>query len=310
MSMQAADAPSASPLPAQEPPGPLVPSASTRFASSDGTELYGEWFAAARPRAAALVAHGYLEHCGRYRELAHVLTKAGVATFTFDMRGHGRAEGQRGYIAGIGDYLADLDAARGALDRWVDELAPGVTLPRVLIGHSNGALLALRALADPERAPQPLAAAVVSSPFLGLKHRISPIKEAIGKIAGRWLPTLSLPSDIPIEHLTSDPEKQRERRLDTLCNDVASAGWYLAAQEAQLYVLDHAARIEVPTLWLVSSDDRVADAAVSRTVHARLRAPCTYHELSGMEHEVFNERERGRVFDLLRDFLDHVLPSA
>lgn len=309
MSTHAADASSAPPALVQDPPGPLAPTATPRFTSSDGAALYGEWFSVPRPRAAALVVHGYLEHCGRYRELAHVLAQAGVATLTFDMRGHGRAEGQRGYITGIGEYLADLDAAREELDRLVAELAPGSALPRVLIGHSNGALIALRALAEPTRGPAP-AAAVLSSPFLGLKHKVSPVKDMIGRLAGRWLPTLSLPSDIPIEHLTSDPDKQRERRLDTLCNDVASSGWYLAAQEAQAFVAEHASRIEVPTLWLVSGNDRVADAAVTRTMHARVRAPSTYHELAGMEHEVFNERERGRVFGLLRDFLDQVLAPA
>ncbi len=309
MSTHAADAPSAPPVLAQDPPGPLAPTATMRFASSDGVELYGEWFSVPRPRAAALVVHGYLEHCGRYRELAHVLAQAGIATFTFDMRGHGRAEGQRGYITGMNDYLADMDAARAEMDHRVEELAPGNALPRVLIGHSNGGLIALRALTEPARGPAPVAA-VLSSPFLGLKHKVSALKDMIGRIAGRWLPTLSLPSDIPIEHLTSDPDKQRERRLDTLCNDVASSGWYLAAQEAQAFVVEHAAQIEVPTLWLVSGGDRIADSAVTRALQARLRGPSTYHELDGMEHEVFNERERGRVFGLLRDFLDQVLPPA
>lgn len=309
MSTHAADAPSASPVAVQEPPGPLVPTETTRFTSSDGAGLYGEWFAVPRPRAAALVLHGYLEHCGRYRELAHVLVQAGIATFTFDMRGHGRAEGQRGYITGIGEYLADMDAARAELDHRVGELAPGDTLPRVLVAHSNGGLVALRALTEPTRGPAP-AAAVLSSPFLGLKHKVSAVKDMLGRIAGRWLPTLSLPSGIPIEHLTSDPDKQHERRLDTLCNDVASSGWYLAAQEAQAYVAEHAADIEVPTLWLVSGADRIADAAVTRSVHARVRAPSTYHELEGLEHEVFNERERGRVFALLREYLEQALMVA
>lgn len=308
MSTHAADVLSAPPVPVQELPGPLAPTATTRFAS-DGAELYGEWFSVARPRAAALVLHGYLEHCGRYRELAHVLAKSGIASLTFDMRGHGRSEGQRGYITGIGEYLADMDAARAELDRRVDALAPGSALPRVLVAHSNGALVALRALADPTRGPAPVAA-VLSSPFLGLKHKVSAVKDVLGRLAGRWMPTLSLPSDIPIEHLTSDPDKQRERRLDTLCNDVASSGWYLAAQEAQAYVAEHIAQIEVPTLWLVSGDDRIADAAVTRTVHARLRAPSTYHELAGLEHEVFNERERGRVFELLSAYVQQVLPPA
>lgn len=239
-----------------------------------------------------------------------MLTQAGFATFTYDMRGHGRAEGQRSYIAGIGDYLDDLDAALATMGGLVDEIAPGIALPRVVVAHSNGALVLLRALTDPARAPSPLAAAVLSSPFLGLKAKVSAIKHLVGRLTGRWMPTLSLPSDLPIEHLTSDPDKQHERRLDTLCNDVASSGWYLAAQDAQLHIIEHIARLELPTLWLVAGADRIADAAVTRSLQGRLPPSATYHELERMEHEVFNERERGRVFELLRGFLDQVLPPA
>lgn len=310
MSTTSAAPPSASSTQGQEPPGPLAPAQTVRFPSSDGTELYGEWFPAEAPRAAALVMHGYLEHCGRYRELAHVLVGAGVATLSYDMRGHGRAGGQRGFVASIGDYLDDMEAALDTLDRCLGEIPEGSALPRVVIAHSNGALVLLRALVDPVRAPKPLAAVALSSPFLGFKQRVPRVKDLLGKAAGRWLPTLSLPSGIPIEHLTSDPDKQHERRLDTLCNDVASSGWYLAALEAQAYVAAHAARVEVPSLWLVSGADRIADPAVCRAVRERAGGVTTYHELEGLEHEVFNERERGRVFALLAGFLQQAFQQG
>ncbi|WP_428262971.1 alpha/beta hydrolase [Haliangium sp.] len=291
-------------------PGPIAPSATFQFAATGGVGLYGEWFAADQPRATALVLHGYLEHCGRYRELAHVLTAAGVATLTYDMRGHGRAEGQRSYIGSFGDYLDDLDAAAAELDRRAAELSPERTLPRLLIGHSNGALTALRALCDPARAPAGITAAILSSPFLGFKVKVPALKAFVGKIAGRFLPTLSLPSELPLEHLTSDPDKQRERRLDTLCNDVASSGWFLAVQETHAYVAAHASAVALPTLWVVGGDDHIADPAVSRTVSSQLGTAPRYHELAGFQHEVFNERERGQVFDLVRAFIDDVVPPA
>src|SRR3970040_2259558 len=93
-------------------PGPLEPAECFRFATRDRTSLYAEWFPAAAPRALALVMHGYAEHCGRYREVANVLTGAGVSTLTYDMRGHGRADGQRGHVIGYRDYLGDMQGAR------------------------------------------------------------------------------------------------------------------------------------------------------------------------------------------------------
>lgn len=294
--------------PSERPlPGPIPPTETLRFRSRDGTGLYGEWFAAPNPRAGVLVVHGYAEHCGRYREVAHVLTGLGLAVLSFDMRGHGRADGQRGHINDIGDCLDDLDAATGELGERLGRLAPGHTLPCVLLGHSYGALVVLRALTDPDRKPAHTSAAVLSSPFLRLRDTVPLAKRMLGQAASRWLPRLSLPNDIRIEDLTSDQAKQAERRVDTLCHDVAGARWYTASLQAQEYVADYASRIDVPTLWLVAHDDRLADPARSRVVHARLRAPSVYHGFPGMQHEVFNECERARVFALLAGFLKEIL---
>jgi lysophospholipase len=283
-------------------PGPLAPTESVRFCSADGTDLYGEWFAAHEPRASALLMHGYAEHAGRYREVAHVLHRLGVSALSYDMRGHGRSGGQRGYIDGFRDYLDDMDAALAELH----ERIPDRALPRLLVAHSNGALVALRALADPARKPE-ITAAVLSSPFLRLKMAVPVPQQMLGRAASRWAPRLTQPNKIPLEHLTSDPAKQAERRSDPLCHDVASARWFTAAEEAQAYVADYASRIDVPTLWLVAHDDRLVDPAASRVVRARLRAPSVYHGLIGMQHEVFNERDRDRVFHLLEESVESFL---
>jgi alpha-beta hydrolase superfamily lysophospholipase len=177
----------------------------------------------------------------------------------------------------------------------------------LLVAHSNGALVALRALADPARKPGGITAAVLSSPFLRLKMPVPAPQQMLGRVASRWAPRLSQPSKIPIEHLTSDPAKQAERRSDPLCHDVASARWFTAAAEAQAYVADYASRIDVPTLWLVAHDDRLVDPAASRVIRARLRAPSVYHGMAGMQHEVFNEQGRGRVFHLLEESVESFL---
>lgn len=288
-----------------DPPGPLDPAATARFYSRDGTALYGEWFEPDEARGRVLIMHGYAEHCGRYREVANVLHGMGLATLSYDMRGHGRSQGQRGHIDSIRDYLDDMDAALVELgERFGRRYGPPADRPLFLLGHSNGALVALRALADPLRRPRDVRAAVLSSPFLGLKVRVSPVKELVGRVASRWAPRLSLPNELCIEDLTHDEGKLAERRLDTLCHDVASARWYNESLRAHHYVLRNAPRIRTPTLWLVASDDRVAAAPASRAVRARLRVPAEYHELAGMYHEVFNERDRAHVLAHLRAFLE------
>lgn len=285
-----------------EIPGPLEPTRSFTIPRPDAT-LHAEWFApATTPKGLVVVTHGYAEHCGRYREVAHVLVKAGVAVLTYDCRGHGKSTGQRGHVDRFPTYLDDLDSAiawgRGECSQ------AGLTSPKiVLLGHSHGSLITLRALADTSRSLDVVAAAV-ASPFLGLRMKVSPVKTIGGRLVAKVYPGLALDNAIRIEDLTSDEGKLAERRADTLCHGSATAGWFVEATSAQEFVLDHADAIRVPTQWLVGGADPIANPASSKAVADRVRsATVEYHDLVGLKHEVFNERARGSVFQHLTRFV-------
>lgn len=282
--------------------GPIDPTEIFRARSADGTELHGEYFAVDRPRGIALVLHGYAEHCGRYREVAHVANNLGHAVVTFDFRGHGRSSGQRGHIDRFTQYLDDADAGLAELRQRAGEL------PLLLIAHSNGGLVALRWLADAVRSPAGAYAAVLSSPFCGFEIQVPPLKALLGSIASRLMPSLSLPNELDPSQLTSDPERQRAREVDTLCHDVASARWFTEAGAAQRWVLDFAHRLSVPSLWLVAGADQLADPDAARAVHDRVRSPSRYEDLAGFEHEVFNERDRASVFAKIGPFIEAHFP--
>jgi len=268
-------------------PGPLAPT-STRTVSG----LYTESFLPqGAPKGVVIITHGYAEHCGRYHEVAHVLVDAGWAVFSYDVRGHGKSPGERGYIERFSIYLDDFAVMRAAARELV--AAPA---PMVLLGHSHGSLIVLRALAD-ERPPE-VAAAIVSSPFLALRIPVPGYRRLLASVASRLAPKLSQPNALRVEDLTRDQIKQAERTADKLCFDVATARWFTEALAAQDYVFANAARIKLPTTWLVGGDDSIADPARSQAVAAKI-AGAKYHDLAGMRHEVFNEVERGKVFSEL-----------
>src|SRR5215468_9002185 len=272
-------------------PGPIVPS-STRTVGG----LYTESFVPAEaPRGVVLVSHGYFEHCGRYHEVAHVIVNAGWAAFSYDVRGHGKSPGERGYIDRFAIYLDDLAAMQAPA-----RALAAADAPLVLLGHSHGGLIALRALAD-ERPPQ-VAGAILSSPFLALRLAVPGYRRVLARMASRLAPKLTLPNALRAEDLTQDKAKQAERIADKLCFDVATARWFTEAAAAQDYVFAHASRIALPTTWLVGGDDPIADPARSQAVAAKI-AGAKYHHLVGMRHEVFNEVDRGKVFSELTQAL-------
>lgn len=275
-------------------PGPIEPTSVTTIATADGA-LYAEAFSPpGDPKGAVLITHGYAEHCGRYREVAHVIVNAGWAVLTYDVRGHGHSPGARGFIDRFGIYLDDFRAAIAAAQK----LAPGK--PLVLLGHSHGSLITLRALTD-ERAPS-AAAAILSSPYLAINKPVPAYKKLLARIATRVAPRLGQANQIRSEDLTSDKQKQAEHAADKLNFDIATARWFTESSAAQDFVLAHADRIAIPTTWLVGGADPLCDPAASRRVADRVRG-ATYHDLVGLRHEVFNEVDRGKVFSQLTSAL-------
>ena len=277
-------------------PGPAAPTRTTTIDTGDGA-LYAEVFLpAADPRGVVLVSHGYAEHCGRYREVAHVIANAGWAALTYDVRGHGQSPGPRGYIERFQIYLDDLAKVHTAARALVPAAAP-----TVLLGHSHGSLITLRALAGDR--PPPAVAAIVSSPFLALKLAVPFHKKLLAKIGSRLAPKLAQPNRLVVEDLTRDKEKQAERVADKLCFDVATARWFTEAMAAQAYVAANARKIEVPTTWLVGGDDPIADPAQSKRVASAMTG-AQFHDLAGDKHEVFNEIDRARPFAEVTKTLD------
>ena len=250
-----------------------------------------------------VITHGYAEHCGRYHEVAHVIARAGWVAFAYDVRGHGRSPGERGCIDRFETYLGDFAAMLAAARDLV-----GATAPMILLGHSHGALITLRALAD-DRPPN-ATAAILSSPFLALKLAVPGYRRLLARVASTLAPRLAQPNALRVEDLTLDPQKQAERLADKLCFDVATARWFTEAAAAQDHVYANAGRIKLPSTWLVGHDDPIADPARSRAVASKV-AGANYHDLAGMRHEVFNEVDRGKVFsELTRALASTLAPRA
>jgi alpha-beta hydrolase superfamily lysophospholipase len=272
-------------------PGPIEPTKTSTIAGG----LYAEIFLpSGTPKGAVLITHGYAEHCARYREVAHVIVKAGWAALAYDVRGHGRSPGARGFVEHFGIYIDDLRAASDA----AKELAPGA--PFVLLGHSHGALITLRALTG----SRPIAAAhaILSSPYLELQLAVPSYKKLLARVASRLVPHLDQPSGLRADQLTKDPKKQAEWAADKLLFPTANARWYTEATEAQQYVAAHAERLAIPSTWLVGGADPLCVPAATKRIAQRTKN-ATYHDLVGLRHEVFNETERGQVFAELTNVL-------
>jgi alpha-beta hydrolase superfamily lysophospholipase len=275
-------------------PGPIEPTKLVPIPTSNGN-LHGEAFLpAGAAKGIVVVTHGYAEHCGRYRELANVIARAGWVALTYDVRGHGKSPGNRGFIASFHEYTDDLRSvitvARGLVP------APA---PLVLLGHSHGSLITLRAAC--EGVPD-AKALIVSSPYLALGMKVPGWKKLLARVASRIAPKLPQPNGIKADQLTHDPAMRIAHDADPLNFAVATPRWFVESTAAQDYVAANATRITLPSTWIVGADDPLTDPSQSKRVAGSMKK-VDYHELPGFLHEVFNEVDRAQAFDLLTQAL-------
>lgn len=100
--------------------------------SFDGTKLYLKKETAADNKAVIVIVHGLCEHQGRYDYFAEKLHEAGIGTYRFDHRGHGRSEGEETFYSDFNELLDDTNVV-------VDmAIAENPAIPIFLLGHSMG----------------------------------------------------------------------------------------------------------------------------------------------------------------------------
>jgi alpha-beta hydrolase superfamily lysophospholipase len=272
------------------------------FAGAGGVPIHWETAAppTGTPRGVVLLAHGYAEHSGRYRELMAHSTARGLALATIDHRGHGRSGGARGHCGDIGEYVADL---RTLADR-AEETWPGV--PRIMFGHSMGGLLAfLYLLAHPDT----VRAGALSAPAFEVADRSVRLLQSVALLIARIAPRTTFRSNLDQDALSRDPAVGAAYVADPLVHRAATAGFVRALRAGQKAAMDGAPRLRVPLLILQGDADRIVPASGSIAIDARLTGMHELVLLPGFYHELLNEpvSARKQVLDLLDGWFDRWL---
>lgn len=270
-----------------------------QFEGFDQTELFFQTWTPATVRGVLILTHGLAEHSECYHNLARQLADDGWLVYGWDMRGHGRSEGKRGYVADFKNLIKDLNS----FYELVLKKHPGVNL--VFFGHSLGALVTMRFI---ETYKVEYSALALSSPCLALSFPVPPFKELLARVANRILPTLTLYNEIKYEDLSRDEEEIRGFQKDTLRHDKISPALFLGMVANFPLVLDEATQILNPVLMQVAGDDHLVNPAVSREVFDRLpNKKGQFLVYPESYHEIFHDLDRDKAVADLKKFLNSYL---
>lgn len=276
--------------------------------------------AGATPRGSILFLPGRGDCYEKYLEALEQWHRAGWRVTASDWRGQ------------AGSGRLGNDRVTGHIDdfaRWVDDLAhlwqdwkAQTPAPHVLMGHSMGGHLVLRALAERRVDPD---AAILSAPMLGFygsilpvswMHRVADVMKRFGDPARPAWKWSEKPGEVPVTRinlLTHDAERYqdelwwREKRPELVMGP-GSWGWVERAYESMraLDRTDVLEAIRVPVLLLGTSNDKLVDMIAIEAAARRLPAGELLSFGDEARHEILREVDavRDRAMTAIADFLD------
>lgn len=258
------------------------------FSAKDNLRLFWESDVPDAPKAHVGVVHGYADHCGRYRGVIDALVKDGFAVHAFDYRGHGQADGRRGYCDTFSEYADDLELF------WerVRKAAGGTKA--FLLTHSHGGLVAIHWY---QRKPKDLAGLVLSAPYLELALAAPIVQVLAAKIVGAVLPWAPFKLPLKPEQLSRDPQAQKAVQADPLYGHVVTPRWFNESTRAQEEAMKLGPTFSTPVFQFCGAKDPIAAPGASRRFFESLASSDKkFKEYPDRVHECMNDVGREEVW--------------
>jgi acylglycerol lipase len=268
------------------------------FRGKGNARLYQQsWAPNHDPRAVLVIVHGLFEHSGRYGHLVRSLAPRGFAVTSFDLRGHGKSEGLRGYVNHFEDFVDDLAVFRKA----VDLRYPGK--PLFLFGHSIGGTIAVAYAAGHQRG---VAGCILSAAVAKPGSSVTSVSIAVARVMSAVFPRMGV-AFVDALALSRD-----ESVVAAYMNDpLVYRGRIRARLGAELIntvertLPSQMALIELPVLVLQGSEDRLSNVASSDLIFESVKSrDKTLKRYDGFYHEILNEPGREQVLVDIGEWLD------
>jgi acylglycerol lipase len=278
----------------------VIERGSGRLAGVGGLELFRRWWRDERadvepPTAVVVLVHGAGEHSGRYEHVAERLVGDGYAVHALDHRGHGRSQGPRALIDRVDHAVTDLNALVSA----AVQHESAASIPVLMVGHSMGAMIALRYACDYQHRLDGLA---VSGALASIDA--SAALRIVGRAISAVAPKLGL-IEIDSSLISRDRAVVDAYRADPLVHH-GKLPARTAAEIADTVASfpDQVPQITIPTLIMYGTEDRLCPPAGSEMLGERIgAADKQVIPYPGLYHEIFNEPERDAVLSDLSQWL-------
>lgn len=263
-------------------------------------QLFGQTWSPENPVAVLVVHHGHGEHSGRYKPMAELLGKAGIAVVALDQFGHGQTTGKKGHPP---TFAAMLDV----VDMGIAEAKkrfPGI--PVFLHGHSMGGNIVAGYVL---RRGAPVQGVILTSAFLINEVQPTMMQNIMAQVGKLLAPSLAQPTKLDANLISRIPEEVEKYKSDPLIHDMMSATLYFGIQDQAKYILEHVSEWELPLLVTHGTGDKIIAARGSEQLVASIEGDVIYRPFENGSHEVHYDIEGETMMNVIKGWiLERVAP--
>jgi len=271
------------------------------FTSTAGLNIFfRSWRPAGMARGVIVIVPGFNSHSGYYGWAAEQLVTLGLAVYAVDLRGRGKSDGERFYVASFADYLSDV----GGMVRLAESRDP--ERPMFVLGHSAGGVLAcLYAIEH-----QPTLAGLICESFV-FQTPAPDVALAVLKGLGHIFPHAHV-LHLKNEDFSRDPIVVAAMNADPLiAHETQPTQTVAELVRADERLKNEFSRITLPVLILHGTRDKAAKASGSQAFFNAARSKDKTLKLyDGHFHDLLNDIDRETVMEDINNWLGSRLPVA
>lgn len=237
-----------------------------------------------------IVTHGLGEHLGRH-EFFLKLFSQNFNIAIYDLRGHGRSGGKRGWVENFSDFSKDLGFVIQYLQKHFNLNS------YILFGHSMGGLITadfIQNHATSEAYPETV---FLSSPAVGAPGLMGPVFANAPKFLFETLtklPTIPLAGVLNLRKLSHDSRVYESYIKDELTVLKIHTKLYLEVIKASREVFSRPLRVKCPLYCSIGSEDVLVHPGLIIKYFTEVEKNAQLKVFEGGYHELHNEIEKFR----------------
>jgi acylglycerol lipase len=235
-----------------------------------------------------IITHGLGEHLGRH-EFFLKLFSQNFNIAIYDLRGHGRSGGKKGWVENFGDFAKDLDAVLNYLKKNFN------MNQYILFGHSMGGLIVsdyMQNYAHDDLYPEKV---FLSSPAVAAPGLMGPIFSNSPKIlldGLTKLPTIAVAKVLDLKKLSHDSRVYENYIKDEFTQLKIHTKLYLEVTKASREVFSRPLRVRCPLFCVIGTEDVLVHPKLMIKYFTEVEKNAQLKIFEGGYHELHNEIEK------------------